>query len=75
MATHDKGELGQKKEKNYNNQRAINTIQDKRKVENKERLGLCSVRDLGPRGSKDKLFKLEKDRPNRGCERDCEECR
>ena len=54
MATHDKS---RRKEGSYDNQRVINAKKDERKVKNKEKLGLCSGRDLGPRGSKDKLFK------------------
>ena len=57
--THDKSRA-RGKEDNYNNQKAINTAKNDHKVENKESLGLCSARDLGPRGSKDKLFKSKK---------------
>ena len=72
--THDKSRA-RGKDNSYNKQREINTTNNKRKVENKERLGLCDVRDLDPRSSKDKLLKLKGNRPNRRCERDSEEGR
>jgi hypothetical protein len=55
---------------NYNRQRVINTSN-----ENKETLERCSVENLGPIGSIDKLLKLKKNGPNRRCERDREESR
>jgi hypothetical protein len=57
---------------NYNNQKVTNTAHYKRRVENKERLGWCSVNELGPRGPKGRLIKLKRNRPNRRCSRDCE---
>ena len=45
---------------NYNNRGVIYTTKYKQKAEDKRGLGLCSVENLGPRGSKGKLLKLKR---------------
>jgi hypothetical protein len=45
---------------NYNTQRVTHTMNHKHRVENKERLGLCGVENMGPRGSKCKFLKSKR---------------
>ena len=44
----------------YHNQRVTNATHHTHKVENKERLWLCRIENLGPRGSITKLFELKR---------------
>jgi len=50
----------QKRDDNYHNQRVNNTTYYTHRFENKEGLGMSRVDNLGPRGSKGKLFKLKR---------------
>ena len=58
MATHTK--RAPEKETTTTTTKVINTTHYTHRFENNERLGMSSIDDLGPRGSKGKLFKLKR---------------
>jgi hypothetical protein len=61
MTTHGKARIG-RRDSNDNNQVGTNVMNYKHRVENEEALGLCSIENLGPSGSKGKLIKLKNNR-------------